>query len=164
MLQKKVCLLGSFSVGKTSLIAQFVHGIFGEKYLTTIGVKIDKRRVTTEKGETTLVIWDLNGQDDLQKVRLANLRGSSGFLFVVDGTRPATLNVVLELDALVQREMGALPRLLLLNKCDLQDEWLLEASRVEELRAAGWHVKRTSAKTGEQVAEAFGALAEMMVR
>ena len=39
MSQKKICLLGGFGVGKTSLISRYVHSIFSDKYLTTIGVK-----------------------------------------------------------------------------------------------------------------------------
>ena len=45
MIQKKICMLGSFGVGKTSLVARFVHGIFSAKYLSTVGVKIDKREM-----------------------------------------------------------------------------------------------------------------------
>jgi small GTP-binding protein len=163
MLQKKVCLLGSFSVGKTSLVAQFVHGIFNEKYMTTIGVKIDKCEVETSKGSALLMIWDLNGQDNLQKIRLANLRGSAGFLFVADGTRPDSLDVVIAIDELTKEKMGVLPRILLLNKCDLQESWLLEEARIDALRESGWQVMFTSAKTGENVARAFSDLAEMMV-
>jgi len=163
MLQKKVCLLGSFAVGKTSLIAQFVHGIFDEKYLTTIGVKIDKCQVETGKGPVTLMIWDLNGKDDLTEIRPANLRGSAGFLFVADGTRPATLDVISSIDDLSRRTIGEVPRILLLNKWDLREQWLIEKARIRALQESGWQVMVTSAKTGENVARAFGNLAEMMV-
>ena len=50
MIQKKVCLLGAYGVGKTSLVSRFVHSIFSDKYLTTVGVKIDKKSVTVETG------------------------------------------------------------------------------------------------------------------
>ncbi|HPY42526.1 MAG TPA: GTP-binding protein, partial [Thiolinea sp.] len=46
MLQKKVCLLGAFSVGKTSLIQRYVNQIFSDKYLTSVGVKIDKKLIS----------------------------------------------------------------------------------------------------------------------
>ena len=45
MIQKKICMLGSFGVGKTSLVARFVQGIFSTKYQSTVGVKIDKREM-----------------------------------------------------------------------------------------------------------------------
>ncbi len=78
MISKKVCLLGGFAVGKTSLVARFVHGVFSEKYLTTIGVKIDKRSMTVDDDELDLVIWDIYGEDDYQRVRMSYLRGASG--------------------------------------------------------------------------------------
>ncbi|HSN77984.1 MAG TPA: GTP-binding protein, partial [Anaerolineae bacterium] len=39
-LSKKVCLLGDFAVGKTSLVRRFVYDLFEDKYLSTIGVKV----------------------------------------------------------------------------------------------------------------------------
>ena len=49
-LQKKICMLGGFSVGKTSLVKRFVASVFSETYLTTVGVKIDKKTSTCPIG------------------------------------------------------------------------------------------------------------------
>jgi small GTP-binding protein len=68
MIQKKVCMLGTSGVGKTSLVAKFVHSIFSDKYLTTVGVKIDKKTVTVDGNEVMLMIWDLAGDDDYQRL------------------------------------------------------------------------------------------------
>ena len=57
MKQKKICLIGGFAVGKTSLVARFVKSIFSEKYHTTLGVKIDKKIVGTAAGKVKLMIW-----------------------------------------------------------------------------------------------------------
>ena len=43
MIQKKICMLGAFAVGKTSLVQRYVHSLYSDKYLTTVGVKIDKK-------------------------------------------------------------------------------------------------------------------------
>ena len=51
MIKKKICLIGAYAVGKTSLVRQFVSGIFSDDYLTTVGVKIDQRKVVIEDGE-----------------------------------------------------------------------------------------------------------------
>ena len=91
MIQKKICMLGGYAVGKTSLVSRYVSSMFSEKYMTTIGVKIDKKGVDTEKDRVELVIWDIYGQDDFQKVRMSYLRGASGYLLVLDGTRGGTL-------------------------------------------------------------------------
>src|SRR4030095_4326516 len=107
MIQKKVCLLGTSGVGKTSLVAQFVHSIFSNKYLTTVGVKIDKKSVTANGAEVTLVIWDLAVEDDSQRLQTSYLRGTSGYLLVADGTRGVTLNQVLELQKRVAGTLGS---------------------------------------------------------
>src|SRR5580700_10653949 len=91
MLQKKICMLGSFSVGKTSLVRRFVESIFSDRYLTTVGVKIDKKVVQVNGQDVTVMLWDLYGEDEFQKIRMSYLRGASGYLLVADGTRLATL-------------------------------------------------------------------------
>ena len=68
-------MLGSFAVGKTSLIRRFVESIYSEAYHTTVGVKIDKRVVRHNDSEVTLVLWDLYGEDEFQKMRWSYLRG-----------------------------------------------------------------------------------------
>ena len=97
MIQKKVCMLGAFAVGKTSLVARYVHSIFSDKYLTTIGVKIDKKPVSLLRGEMELILWDIYGEDEFQKVRMSYLQGASAYLLVADGTRRATLEVAASL-------------------------------------------------------------------
>lgn len=39
----KVCMLGAFAVGKTSLVQRYVHSLFSDRYQTTLGVRIDKK-------------------------------------------------------------------------------------------------------------------------
>jgi small GTP-binding protein len=163
MLQKKICMLGGFSVGKTSLVARFVHSIFSDKYLTTVGVKIDKKTVAAAGTEVSLMLWDIYGEDDFQKVRMSYLRGASGYLLVVDGTRRSTLDTALSLQTAAREVLGDAPFTLLLNKSDLSDSWQLESADIEALQAQGWRVVRTSAKTGEAVEEAFLDLATRMV-
>ena len=159
MLQKKVCMLGGTGVGKTSLVSRFVSSIFSDKYLTTIGVKIDKKVVTTESREVTLLLWDIHGQDEFATVRDSYLRGAAGYLLVADGTRHGTLETVLALKQQAEAVVGAVPFLLLLNKLDLEAEWEIDHKALWKLAERGWPVVKTSAKTGAGVDEAFGKLA-----
>jgi small GTP-binding protein len=163
MLQKKVCVLGAFGVGKTTLVRRFVESIFSEAYLTTVGVKIDKKTVTVGSEPVTLVLWDIAGEDAERSVRMNYVRGASGYFLVADGTRAETLDVASSIQARVTAEVGGLPFLLLLNKSDLQESWDVAAAPVESLERAGWAVVRTSAKTGENVEEAFHELTKRMV-
>ena len=54
-------MLGGFSVGKTSLVKRYVESIFSESYLTTVGVKIDKKTVAVGERPVTLILWELAG-------------------------------------------------------------------------------------------------------
>src|ERR1051325_7234218 len=74
LIQKKICMLGAYAVGKTSLVARFVRSIFSEKYHTTIGVKIDKKTLRVDDQELSLILWDLAGEDDFYQVRMSYLR------------------------------------------------------------------------------------------
>jgi len=159
-LQKKICMLGAFSVGKTSLVKRFVESVFSDTYLTTVGVKIDKKAVSLSHRIVNLILWDLAGEDEVASVRMSYLRGSAGYVLVADGTRPATLEVARSLHRRVESECGSLPFVLLLNKRDLQGTWAIDDGEVEAVRRQGWWVQSTSARTSEGVEEAFGTLAE----
>ena len=157
--QKKICMLGGFSVGKTSLVKRFVQSVFSESYLTTVGVKIDKKTVTLDDRMVHLILWDLAGEDDMSSLRMSYLRGSAGYVLVADGTRPATLETALSLRRRVEADCGPLPFALLLNKNDLREQWAIPDGELEELRRSGCWVRSSSARTGEGVEDAFTDLA-----
>jgi small GTP-binding protein len=156
-------MLGSFSVGKSSLMRRFVSTIFDDRYLTTIGVKIEKKVVQAGGQEVSLVIWDIHGDDMYQRVPMNYLRGMFGYLLVVDGTRRQTLIDALSLAETVTKEIGRVPALLVLNKSDLMDQWEIDDGQQAKLVKDGWIVLKTSAKTGEGVEKAYMQLAEAMV-
>jgi small GTP-binding protein len=163
MLQKKVCVLGAFGVGKTSLVRRYVASIFSDAYLTTVGVKIDKKTLNLGAEPITLVLWDIAGEDDVTAIRMTYVRGAAGYFLVADGTRPETLDVASSIQSRVTSEVGPVPFLLLLNKADLEESWDLSRGPVEALESAGWAILRTSAKTGQGVEEAFQELARRIV-
>ena len=164
MLKKKICMLGYYGVGKTSLVSQFVNHLFADKYQTTVGVKIDKKMVAVEGREVTLMLWDVAGEEDNAPVKLNHVRGASGYLLVVDGRRSKTLDAALSIQQRVETEIGQRPFLLLVNKADERASWELQDVEVAGLAARGWTVLETSAKTGENVEEAFLTLAVSMLR
>jgi small GTP-binding protein len=164
MLQKKICLLGAFGVGKTSLVRRYVDSIFSDAYLTTVGVKIDKKVLTVGTEELALILWDIAGEDEIAAVRVSYLRGAAGYLLVVDGTRPETLDTAASIQKRITAEIGAAPFFVLLNKADLVEDWAIPPERIEVLEAAGWTFRRTSAKTGDGVEETFADLAARLAR
>ena len=159
MIKKKICMVGVFAVGKTSLVQRFVKSIFSEKYLTTVGVKIDKKTLSVDGQQVDLMLWDLQGEDEFQELQLSYLRGTSGYFLVADGTRGFSLERSLELKKKVEDAIGDVPFLLLLNKADLEDQWEVNSETITKLERENWRILKTSAKTGEGVEEAFRALA-----
>jgi small GTP-binding protein len=125
----------------------------------------ERERVISVGEETVnLILWDIAGEDDAAAVRTTYLRGSAGYLLVADGTRPSTLDVACSIQTRGEAEIGRLPFLLLLNKSDLRSEWAIPESRLDELRALGWTIRLTSAKTGDSVEAAFQEIADRIVR
>lgn len=160
MIQKKVCLLGAFAVGKTSLVARFVTSMFDDKYLTTMGVKVDKKVVNVDGKEVNLLLWDIAGEDEFQKVQLSYLRGAAGYILVCDGTRAVTIDQAKDIRQRVETNIGKIPVVLVVNKADLSDQWEVKDDMIEALRAEGWTVFKGSAKTGENVENLFTTLAK----
>jgi small GTP-binding protein len=164
MTQKKVCTLGAFAVGKTSLVERFSKSIFSDQYHTTVGVRILKKAVEVGGKPVNLILWDMAGQDELVKMRTHYLRGSSGYMLVADGTRPTTLDKAVAILKRVEQEVVPAPFVLVINKADLADDWSIDSSALAELAGRGWDVFIASAKTGAGVEEAFLALAGKIMR
>jgi hypothetical protein len=163
MIQKKMCMVGAFATGKTSLVARFVKSIYSDTYQTTVGVKIDKKSLNVGEQELNLILWDLHGEDEFQKVRMSYLRGSSGYFLVVDGTRRTTLDKAFTLQKRVEDTIGTVPFILVLNKWDLAEEWDIDDTAMDEIVERGWLVIKSSAKTGLGVEEAFLTIAKKMM-
>jgi small GTP-binding protein len=163
MIQKKICMVGMFGVGKTCLVQQFVHSIFAARYLSTVGVKIDRKDVKSGDQDVRLMLWDLEGRDGVRDVNGSYVRGAHGIIYVVDGTRRETVDQIFDIRDNVIREVGEVPSVIALNKIDLTEEWKLRAGEEEELASKGKCLIRTSAKTGEGVEETFQWLADATV-
>ncbi|WP_322490116.1 Rab family GTPase [Chloroflexus sp.] len=155
----KICLLGEFSVGKTSLIRRFVEGIFDERYLSTLGVKISRHTLQVEQLEMDLIIWDTTGGERFDQIVQNYYRGSAGALLVCDLTRPDTLPVLSEYAATFHRASPDTPLVIAANKADLTAQRHIageEIAAVATTLSSEWLC--TSARTGEGVHEAFQIL------
>ncbi len=163
MIQRKICLVGSLAVGKTSIVSRFVRSMFPERYLCTVGVKIDRKLVRFGDDDVSLVLWDLAGEDAFLDVRAQYLRGSAGFIFVIDGTRPNTLETAMRVQCQSEGEYGPLPYVLAANKCDLHDEWALPGDALHGLSGRSWSGIECSALDGTGVETVFRTLTERML-
>jgi small GTP-binding protein len=157
MQKKKICMVGDFSVGKTSLTQKFVNNVFSDKYLTTIGVKID----TAIVNDTKLIVWDVAGRDSLSPINASYLVGASGVVLVADGTRASTVSGLVDIWQTVEKRIGIVPVVVAMNKADLED-WHIDDESRAFFEKQAWDIFPTSAKVGDNVEKVFKKLVERM--
>jgi small GTP-binding protein len=163
MIQKKICMVGASAVGKTSLVSRFVKSIYSDTYHATIGVKIDKKSLKVGEQEVNLMLWDIAGEDEFQKITTSYLQGAAGYILVVDGTRQATLSQAISIQARVEAVVGPVPFILLINKSDLEKQWEVTPEMLKQCIEKGWTVAQGSAKTGLGVEDAFQTLSKAIL-
>lgn len=171
---KKVCLLGEFAVGKTSLVRRFVYDAFDDKYISTIGVKVSRKTVVVphedEPIELNMMLWDLAGSEQFSRVRASYFRGAAGAVLVCDVTRTETLEGLLSYAQDLTRVCPKACFVVAGNKSDLVDE---QQIALEDLEGAAAAIESatgcgsvpcylTSALTGLDVETLFRRLAEMV--
>lgn len=160
MVSKKVILTGSFGVGKTSLFNRFLYSKFEDKYLTTIGVKVDKKVLSIDGSEVTLLLWDIAGEISQNKVPRSYFLGASSIIYVFDLTRPMTImNLERDLEYLEEITPGIKIKIVG-NKKDLVTNEEIE-DFCSQMKTP--HDILTSAKTGDQVEELFHALGKELL-
>jgi len=152
----KVVLIGSIGVGKTSLIRQFVHSKFSDQYLSTIGVKVDKKTINLNEVKVDLLIWDLAGEIYLSNLFEKYLHGASAVLGVFDVTRPGTHDKLIEVFEGLSESNKKIKKIILGNKSDLADD----ENFSQHIRRNYTYDFLTSAKTGEFVEESFRTIAQ----
>lgn len=157
---KKIVILGHFGVGKTSLIRRFVKDSFSDNYKVTIGVHITKKIVEVRADESiSLIIWDLEGTDEVRMIRDAYLLGSHGVVFVFDVSRPSTFQGLSQDLEIVAGKTQGIPLIVVGNKIDLVINDELQSLFKENDIEANY---LTSAKTGDAVNEMFTYLATLL--
>lgn len=173
-LAKKICIVGEFSVGKTSLIRRYVLGLFSDEYKATLGVNCYNHTgqflhpVTGENQAMSLVLWDIEGGQQKSSMLNTYLIGAAGALMIADVTRPETIEALDHYYDLLETVIPGRPRVLALNKIDLLDgsPVMVQAlARAQtKARALGLRLVQTSAAKGNQVPELFGGLASDILR
>lgn len=159
---RKIVVLGHFGVGKTSLIRRFVMDTFSDNYKVTIGVHITKKVVEiSPEDNMSLILWDLEGTDDIETIRKAYLLGTHGVVFVFDITRPSTFQHLNHDLKTVSQKIPNIPLMVVGNKSDLVD---LQESKTTLTQNRITVDFLTSAKTGTAVNDMFTQLALQLAK
>lgn len=154
---KKIVLLGHFGVGKTSLVRRYVDSEFSEDYLVTVGVHVKKKDVKLGDETITLIIWDIEGNNAIEKARSSYLLGTQGFIYVFDVSRPETYQDLQSEMNYLTENYETVPVSLVGNKSDLFTEDFTPEFFKDEI----YHdCTFTSAKTGDHVESLFLSMAK----
>ncbi len=157
LFRAKVVMLGAPAVGKTSLVRRFVHSVFSDEHHSTLGVKVDRKTVAVPGGVVTMLLWDIHGETEGLSVPESYLRGATAALLVFDASRPETIETAASLGQKVRQASPKAVQLAVANKADLDIDWALVDPAAQALDV-GMRL-RSSAKTGDGVADAFAHLA-----
>ena len=160
MINKKVILTGSFGVGKTSLFNQFLYQRFSDKYMTTIGVKVDKKAMEIEGESLTMLIWDIAGEVSQDKVPSSYFLGASGIIYVCDLSRPITFNNIEKDLEYLRKMLPGVAIKLVGNKRDFVTQEQVQS--LQENLANAFDIL-TSAKTGENVEHLFYEIGKELI-
>jgi small GTP-binding protein len=164
----KICLVGEGAVGKTCLIRRFIQDQFDDRYISTLGAKVSKKELKVDGAnggaDVDMTIWDIMGEKGFRELlKEAYFHGAQGVLAVCDITRKQTLDDLDDWVAAVLKVTGNVPITYLANKADLKDQ--MDVTEADIRRAAESHrapYLYTSAKTGQNVEEAFAKLANLI--
>ncbi|MHA1987114.1 MAG: GTP-binding protein [Promethearchaeota archaeon] len=166
--------MGDGAVGKTSLIRKYTQGAFQKEYISTLGTQFSKYEEVIDGEKVELYLWDIAGQDSFQALRQRFYTGSSGAIIVFSHSpeQPQTYEHVPRWLKDLKTHCGNIPIVLFGNKVDLVDEGELNSnsnlptsdsiveSFAKENRFVGYY--KTSALTGDRVADAFKALVKKL--
>ncbi|KAF9764961.1 Ras-related protein RABA1b [Nosema granulosis] len=154
----KIVLIGDSAVGKTNILSQLMYKKYIKNSRATIGVEFGTMNFKIDDKVIKAQIWDTAGQERYRAITHAYYRGSYGAILVYDITNKDSLDKALNL-WLVQLKNYAdpeIPVILVGNKKDLKEEREVDSTTAEnEAVRNNLMFFETSAKTGENVKEAF---------
>jgi small GTP-binding protein len=163
----KLLLLGDGGVGKTSLILRYVENKFKEEYSMSLGVDFLTKTIEFIDDQdvqrtVAMQIWDIAGQSRHVSYSHLYLRGALGAFYVFDLThKESLLHIQDRWQSQVLRVSPKCLSILIGNKADLKKQRTLTVTQTKRIRQA-MHVIdyiETSAKTGQNVNEAFHTMA-----
>lgn len=168
-INKKICMLGDPSVGKTSLVRRFVYNVFDDTNIKSIGVKVSRKTVQISKADhfvtLTMMLWDLAGGEQFDQIKSSYIRSAAGAILVCDLTRAKSLaNLHVYIEDLQHSSPNA-QLVVAINKSDLINHQEVSLTEIDKV-ATGYEAPYflTSAKTGSGVDTLFRHLARLLLK
>ena len=163
----KLILGGDGAVGKTSMVHRFVEGTFTKDYKSTIGTSIMKKECQFDelRSKVRFVIWDLAGQSQFKRVRQSYLANAEAGILAFDVTNPTSFENVENWHKEIIKASPNISLIMVGNKIDLEEQRNVAFEEGEKVaKNLGLTYIETSAKTGENINDAFRMLALQIVK
>ena len=88
----KIMIIGETLVGKTAIITGYTKKVFGETYLSTVGIDFQNKPLNINGKKINVEIWDTAGQERFRNIAKNYFQSSDGFLLVYDITNKETFD------------------------------------------------------------------------
>jgi len=161
----KLLIIGDAGVGKSSLLLRFADNTFTSAYINTIGVDFKIRTVNIDGMTIKLQIWDTAGQERFRTITATYYRGTHGVIVVYDVTEKETFENVrrwmAEIDNNCDTQQNPVNRVLVGNKCDMEDHQVTDQEAGEYASAINVKHFRCSAKENLAVDKMFDEITRM---
>ena len=160
-------LLGDGQVGKTSLSLNLTKNTFDDSLLTTVGKESYIYQANLHGHNVKMKIWDTAGQERFKSMSVGVIKMVDGLILVYSIANKETFK---NLDTWMNSvkniaDLSSKPVIILGNKCDLNENREVTYEEGENYaKNLGYHFYETSAKTGENVKEAFDDIFEQLYK
>ena len=164
----KIILIGSSSVGKSSILQRYIQKIFNESYSCTIGVDFFMKSLDIGDKSIKMQLWDTAGTEKFRSITTGYYRGANAAFIVFDLTSKQSfecLNEWIENYYKYSDPNSEKNVVLIGNKCDLVDRREITQEEIDKfIKDNNIMYYETSAKTGQNIDECFYFIAEKLVK
>ena len=161
----KILIIGESGVGKTCFLLRYAENSFVANHLLTIGIDFKIKVIEIEGKSIKLQIWDTAGQDRFRTITKTYYKGSHGVILVYDVCDERSFgNVKNWVNQIEQNAKSSICKVLVGNKCDKAERVITEEQGRKLAEEYNMKFYETSAKTGQNVEEAFTYLTREILK
>ena len=155
----KIMVLGESMVGKTSLITRYTNDKFGGRYLCTVGIDFQKKKIEKNGKRVLLQIWDTAGEERFRNVTKNYFQASQGFVLAYDiNSKESFEKVQYWVEEIKSNAEEKIKCILIGTKCDLDKREVSEEEGQNLGQKYGYKFLETSAKENININETFETL------
>ena len=163
----KIILIGSSSVGKSSILQRYIQKVFNNSYSCTIGVDFFMKSIDVGEKSIKLQLWDTAGTEKFRSITTGYYRGANAAFVVFDLTSKPSFDSVSEWIENYYKYSNPDSEkhvVLIGNKSDLKENREITQEQIDSF-VMNNKIKyfETSAKNGENIDECFYFIAEKLM-